>query len=164
LLTDTHFRLDASAKDGSHGRLVNDDHRSPNANMRVLTDTTGAPHLCLFSVKAISPGEEIRYNYGKGQMFPWRVKTVTAHAIGTAQSIEDNESTLSENSVDTAKVGKNTSSSPEQVQEFVSSSQSTHVITEANREEHMQPTYSIAAGLGLCELYLVFFFFRLLKY
>jgi hypothetical protein len=67
--------------------------------------------------------------------------------MGTAQSIEDNESTLSDNSDDT--VGRNTSSSVEQVQEFVLSSQSNQVIIEANREWHTQPTYSTASDL--CE-------------
>ncbi len=36
----------------------------------------GEPHLCLFAVKDISPGEEIMYNYGDSD-WPWRSKVFT---------------------------------------------------------------------------------------
>ncbi|XP_044035402.1 uncharacterized protein LOC122867972 [Siniperca chuatsi] len=35
----------------------------------------GKPHLCLFAVRDISPGEEITYNYGDSD-WPWRCKVV----------------------------------------------------------------------------------------
>lgn len=36
----------------------------------------GKPHLCLFALKDISPGEEITYNYGDSH-WPWRCKVFT---------------------------------------------------------------------------------------
>jgi len=65
-------RLDASIDDGTLGRLVNDQHRGSNCNMRVLLEGV-VPHLCLFAVQNVHPGDKITYNYGKDQSFPWRV-------------------------------------------------------------------------------------------
>ncbi|XP_043960953.1 cell wall protein DAN4-like [Gambusia affinis] len=68
--------VDAAREDGSLGRLVNDDHLIPNSKMKTIT-VNGKPHLCLFAIKDINPGEEITYNYGNAE-WPWRVK-VSAH-------------------------------------------------------------------------------------
>ncbi|KAK5854698.1 hypothetical protein PBY51_004870 [Eleginops maclovinus] len=62
--------VDASKDDGTLGRLVNDDHISPNCEMKKMF-SEGKPHLCLFAVTKISPGEEITYNYGDSS-YPWR--------------------------------------------------------------------------------------------
>lgn len=67
-----YLSIDAAREDGSLGRLVNDDHVSPNSKMRTIT-VNGKPHLCLFAIKDIKPGEEITYNYGDSD-WPWRVK------------------------------------------------------------------------------------------
>lgn len=64
--------IDASEDDGTLGRLVNDDHISPNCEMKKVK-CEGKPHLCLFAVKQISPGEEITFNYGDSS-YPWRLK------------------------------------------------------------------------------------------
>ncbi|CAJ1081816.1 uncharacterized protein LOC124850789 isoform X8 [Xyrichtys novacula] len=64
--------VDAAQEDGSLGRLVNDDHKAPNAKMKYL-HMEGKPHLCLFAARDISPGEEITYNYGDSD-WPWRHK------------------------------------------------------------------------------------------
>ncbi|KAM9707776.1 uncharacterized protein ACNS7B_000282 isoform 5-T5 [Menidia menidia] len=64
--------VDAATDDGSLGRLVNDDHLSPNSRMKTVK-VNGKPHLCLFAIKDINPGEEITYNYGNYD-WPWRVK------------------------------------------------------------------------------------------
>ncbi len=40
--------------------------------MKTIT-VDGKPHLCLFALKDISPGEEIMYNYGDSD-WPWRCK------------------------------------------------------------------------------------------
>ncbi|XP_047189259.1 uncharacterized protein LOC118313196 isoform X2 [Scophthalmus maximus] len=64
--------VDASTEDGSFGRVVNDDHLNPNARMKYFT-VKGKPHLCLFAVRDIGPGEEITYNYGDSN-WPWRCK------------------------------------------------------------------------------------------
>uniref|UniRef100_A0A3B5AKE8 SET domain-containing protein n=1 Tax=Stegastes partitus TaxID=144197 RepID=A0A3B5AKE8_9TELE len=62
--------VDASKEDGSLGRLVNDNHTSPNCEVRKVA-CEGKPHLCLFAVEEISPGEEITYDYGDAS-YPWR--------------------------------------------------------------------------------------------
>ncbi|KAM8747390.1 uncharacterized protein AB9X84_015426 isoform 1-T1 [Acanthopagrus schlegelii] len=54
----------------SLGRLVNDDHIKPNCKIKVI-DVGGMPHLCLFALRDIAPGEEITYNYGDSD-WPWR--------------------------------------------------------------------------------------------
>lgn len=64
------FSIDASVEDKSLGRLVNDDHRKPNCRMKTV-DVAGVPHLCLFALRDIAPGEEITYSYGDGD-WPWR--------------------------------------------------------------------------------------------
>lgn len=66
------FSVDTAREDGSLGRLVNDDHLIPNSKMKTIT-VNGKPHLCLFAIKDINPGEEITYNYGNAE-WPWRVK------------------------------------------------------------------------------------------
>lgn len=69
-----HFAcsVDASKEDKTLGRLVNDDHTSPNCEMKKV-NYDGKPHLCLFAVKEITKGEEITYNYGNAS-YPWRSK------------------------------------------------------------------------------------------
>uniref|UniRef100_A0A672YNR5 SET domain-containing protein n=1 Tax=Sphaeramia orbicularis TaxID=375764 RepID=A0A672YNR5_9TELE len=58
--------LDASVEDQSLGRLVNDKHKNPNCKI-----LDGMPHLCLFAIRDIVPGEEVTYNYGDSD-WPWR--------------------------------------------------------------------------------------------
>ncbi|XP_040909011.1 uncharacterized protein LOC121191726 isoform X2 [Toxotes jaculatrix] len=86
----TNWRIDASAEDGSLGRLVNDDHISPNCEMKKVV-YEGKPHLCLFAVKKILRGEEITYNYGDSS-YPWR-STVegSAGASSPAESCSGDE-------------------------------------------------------------------------
>ncbi|KAA0712495.1 N-lysine methyltransferase KMT5A-A [Triplophysa tibetana] len=62
----------AARDDGSLGRLVNDDHINPNCRMKTIR-VDGKPHLCLFAIRSICPGEEITYNYGDSE-WPWRCK------------------------------------------------------------------------------------------
>ena len=68
--------IDASREDGSLGRLVNDEHKGPNCQMKQI-DVDGNPHLCLFVIKDISEGEEITYDYG-GDDCPWRIQVCGA--------------------------------------------------------------------------------------
>ena len=78
------FSIDAAIEDGSFGRLVNDDHIHPNCRMKkVVAD--GKPHLCLFAVRDIIPGEEITYDYG-GTDWPWREKV---SQISFQNTVED---------------------------------------------------------------------------
>lgn len=62
--------IDASDEDKSLGRLVNDDHRRPNCKMKTV-EVEGIPHLSLFALRDIEPGEEITFDYGKAD-WPWR--------------------------------------------------------------------------------------------
>lgn len=83
------FRVDAAREDGSLGRLINDDHVNPNSKIKTIR-VDGKPHLCLFAIKDISPGEEITYNYGDSD-WPWRSKVFTdgtkfSHLIITSGS------------------------------------------------------------------------------
>lgn len=64
--------IDASIEDGSLGRLVNDNHKSPNCTMKKII-VNDQPHLCLFAIKKIEIGTEIDYNYGDSK-WPWREK------------------------------------------------------------------------------------------
>nr|XP_055069419.1 uncharacterized protein LOC129450574 isoform X3 [Misgurnus anguillicaudatus] len=64
--------MDASKEDGSLGRLVNDEHRNPTCKIRTV-EVNKKPHLCLFAVRDIQPGEEITYSYGDSD-WPWRAK------------------------------------------------------------------------------------------
>ncbi|XP_026089426.1 uncharacterized protein LOC113063327 isoform X1 [Carassius auratus] len=64
--------IDASKEDGSLGRLVNDNNKTPNCKVKKIS-VEGKPHLCLFSVKAIASGEELTYNYGDSD-WPWRTQ------------------------------------------------------------------------------------------
>ncbi|XP_059358170.1 uncharacterized protein LOC132096669 isoform X3 [Carassius carassius] len=64
--------MDASKEDSSLGRLANDETRNPTCKMRTV-EVSRKPHLCLFAVRDILPGEEITYNYGDSD-WPWRVK------------------------------------------------------------------------------------------
>nr|XP_043879455.1 uncharacterized protein LOC122767933 isoform X2 [Solea senegalensis] len=72
--------IDASREDGSLGRLVNDDHKSPNCKIKKMT-VQGKPHLCLFAIQNIQAETEITYDYGKSQ-WPWRALT-SSDEIGT---------------------------------------------------------------------------------
>ena len=44
----------------------------PNAKIRMVK-LNGKPHLCIFALRDISKSEEIRYDYGVGDL-PWRQK------------------------------------------------------------------------------------------
>ena len=62
--------IDATRSDGL-GRLCNDEHRKPNAVMKKVEHN--GVHLCIFALKSIKLGDELRYDYGPddGSML-WR--------------------------------------------------------------------------------------------
>ncbi|XP_046367811.2 uncharacterized protein LOC124143059 [Haliotis rufescens] len=72
--------IDASDEDGSYGRLINDDWRSPTAAYEVLR-VDGQPRVAFFATKDIQRGEEITYNYGEDMSLPWRKQTLVTEAI-----------------------------------------------------------------------------------
>ncbi|XP_061528431.1 involucrin-like isoform X5 [Phycodurus eques] len=55
--------IDASVYDGSLGRLVNADYKHPNCQMKRVI-AKDKPHLCLFALRDIQPGEEITCDLG----------------------------------------------------------------------------------------------------
>ncbi|XP_067296145.1 N-lysine methyltransferase KMT5A-like isoform X2 [Pseudorasbora parva] len=87
-----HWCIDASKEDGSLGRLINDNHKSPNCTMKKIV-VNDRPHLCLFAVKKIEIGSEIEYNYGDSQ-WPWRKKGPKQQtcALKTKTSLTDQSS------------------------------------------------------------------------
>ena len=52
--------------------MCNDQHKSPNAVMKKIITTTVS--LCLFALRKIETGDEIRYDYGPGGNMPWRMQ------------------------------------------------------------------------------------------
>ena len=66
------FSIDATRQDGM-GRLVNDAQAGDTANNCKITvvDVSSRPHLCLFAIRDIQEGEELRYDYGVPNL-PWR--------------------------------------------------------------------------------------------
>lgn len=62
--------MDASEEDGSLGRILNDDHKKPNCKFKVIT-VNNRPHLCLFAISDISPGQELTYGNSD---WPWRTQ------------------------------------------------------------------------------------------
>ena len=59
----------------SQGRMVNDVQKGDpleNCSVNVVI-VDKVPHLCMFAVRAIEVGEELRYDYGDTKL-PWRKK------------------------------------------------------------------------------------------
>uniref|UniRef100_A0A8W8IRC1 SET domain-containing protein n=1 Tax=Magallana gigas TaxID=29159 RepID=A0A8W8IRC1_MAGGI len=70
------FWVDASKEDGSFGRLLNDDHIHPNCRPKVM-EIDEKPVICFFSLRPLSSNTELVYDYGPGNIYPWRGKVVT---------------------------------------------------------------------------------------
>ena len=66
------YSIDAFKEDGSYGRLVNDNNKSPNCIMKKMI-INNRQHLFLLAVRTIEVGTEIDYNYGDSK-WPWRKK------------------------------------------------------------------------------------------
>lgn len=67
------FSIDATYERTGKGRMVNDsapDDPMMNSKMMIV-EVNGEPHLCLFAIRKISVGEELRYDYGEKHL-PWR--------------------------------------------------------------------------------------------
>ncbi|XP_059406406.1 uncharacterized protein LOC132141148 isoform X2 [Carassius carassius] len=97
--------IDASREDGSFGRIVNDDQKHPNCEMRKIY-VNGKIHLCLFALNDIKEGEEITYDYG-GVDYPWRTQT-TSIAANTKAEYDSDPSPRSETPMNDAP-GQNNS-------------------------------------------------------
>ncbi|XP_028255263.1 histone-lysine N-methyltransferase set-1-like [Parambassis ranga] len=96
------WSIDASKENRSLGRLVNDNHISPNCEMKKIV-CDGKPHLCLFAIKEISPGEEITYNYGNFP-YPWRSKEF---CDGSSTSTPRDEKVEEDSAASTSKEASN---------------------------------------------------------
>ena len=66
------LRIDATKEDGSYGRFINDSVNRPNCHPKVIR-VNDVAHIAFFAIKAIKPGEELRYKYGDAE-YPWRTK------------------------------------------------------------------------------------------
>ncbi|XP_048851872.1 uncharacterized protein LOC125720457 isoform X2 [Brienomyrus brachyistius] len=75
------WTIDAALDDGSLGRLFNDDHLNPNCIIKRII-VGRQPHLCIFAMRDIIPGEELTYTYGDADC-PWREK-VSKGQIGVS--------------------------------------------------------------------------------
>ena len=69
------FSIDATTESGRYGWLVNHSSKSPNLLTKVVM-VNEVPRLILVAKHAISPGEEILYDYGDRdpearEVFPW---------------------------------------------------------------------------------------------
>ena len=66
------FSIDGNHDLTSACRMANDSNRAPYKNciMRVVIHNN-RPHLCLFAIRDIGEGEELRYDYGDPSA-PWR--------------------------------------------------------------------------------------------
>ena len=87
-----HIFLLFCSIDGTHsdglGRLCNDEHRRPNAKMKKVVNNNQVS-LCLFALRDINIGDEIRYDYGPddGKMF-WRHRQNTVDVSQYHQDVE----------------------------------------------------------------------------
>ncbi|XP_036430967.1 histone-lysine N-methyltransferase set-1-like isoform X1 [Colossoma macropomum] len=82
--------VDATREDDTLGRLVNDEHKDPNCKMKKII-VQGKPHLCLFAIRDIMPGEEITYDYG-GSDWPWRRKSACKDTANMKDNVEPSRS------------------------------------------------------------------------
>ena len=57
------FSVDATAEDGTIGRLVNHSRQKPNLKSRLI-DVDGEPYIVLISTRDIVPNDELLYDYG----------------------------------------------------------------------------------------------------
>ncbi|XP_058626759.1 histone-lysine N-methyltransferase set-1-like [Onychostoma macrolepis] len=78
--------MDAPEEDGSLGRLVNDDHKKPNCKFKIIA-VNNHPHLCLFAIADILPGQELTYNYGTSD-WPWRTQVKRCFPPNMQQSMD----------------------------------------------------------------------------
>lgn len=69
------FSVDATNEIFSMGRMANDaaqGQNEENSAMKIVV-VERCPRLCLFAIRDIQVGEEIRYDYGVPNL-PWRMK------------------------------------------------------------------------------------------
>eukprot|EP00105_Crassostrea_gigas_P040227 XP_019924375.1 PREDICTED: N-lysine methyltransferase KMT5A-like isoform X2 [Crassostrea gigas] len=76
------YWVDASKEDGSFGRLLNDDHIHPNCRPKVM-EIDEKPVICFFSLRPLSSNTELVYDYGPGNIYPWRGKMSKRGACNT---------------------------------------------------------------------------------
>ncbi|XP_077139179.1 uncharacterized protein LOC143804702 [Ranitomeya variabilis] len=117
--------IDAANDDGSFGRLANDEHKSPNCRMKTFIHN-GKPHLCLFAIRDINPGDEITYNYGNSD-WPWRdevEETVPASSSPNSQEVDKSYSPSPDVAQPRHKKVKKSSLETTQVEETVPASSS----------------------------------------
>ncbi|KAL7872896.1 hypothetical protein AOLI_G00119670 [Acnodon oligacanthus] len=121
----TRYCIDASVDDGSLGRLVNDD-TNPNSRMKIIS-VSQVPHLCLFALCDIQPGEEITYDYG-GYDLPWRRGTwLCTGSITKSEDDKEGETLLCDEGLSASETVEQITSDVEQTSNGeASASQTNH--------------------------------------
>ena len=79
------FSIDGSKQDGSLGRLVTDNHKSPNCTMKKVI--VNRPHFCLFAVRNIEIGPELEHNYGDSKWPCCKKLSLLDHALVTRHEV-----------------------------------------------------------------------------
>ena len=64
------YSIDGAINNGRLPRFVNDaPHKIANASTKLLV-VNNVPHIALFATKQLEAGDELRYDYGGGEL-PW---------------------------------------------------------------------------------------------
>ncbi|XP_069105783.1 N-lysine methyltransferase KMT5A-like [Argopecten irradians] len=80
------YCVDATLKKNRKCRYAND-AAGPQKNGVMLLDVFNeTPHLCLYAAKQITPGEEIRYDYGVTNL-PWRLVRNELYEVRQKQAL-----------------------------------------------------------------------------
>lgn len=70
------YSIDGAIDNGRLSRFVNDaPHKIANASTKLLV-VNNVPHIALFATKQLEAGDELRYDYGGGEL-PWRSRNRT---------------------------------------------------------------------------------------
>ncbi|KAL4234518.1 hypothetical protein ACF0H5_006161 [Mactra antiquata] len=92
------FKKKKLCMDATHsagfGRMINDDHKKPNCKV-VVEDNDGRPSLTIYSIRQITKGEEICFNYQDSSV-PWRkeqLRNLTKKCGGCYSPVFDSHTT-----------------------------------------------------------------------
>nr|XP_054749937.1 uncharacterized protein LOC129255617 [Lytechinus pictus] len=81
------YKIDASDPGCCLARWINDDHKHPNCIIKkVILKNDSSPHLCLFALRELKAGTELRYDYNI-QDLPWRQPMSRFHSEEAASTV-----------------------------------------------------------------------------
>ncbi|XP_030000946.1 uncharacterized protein LOC115426858 [Sphaeramia orbicularis] len=75
-------------------------------------DIGGMPHLCLFAIKDITPGEEVTYNYGNAD-WPWRKQQKSSPEV-SEQTVDESDRPQQKSSPEVSEQTVDESDRPQQ--------------------------------------------------